>query len=106
MKNFLININLSLLSRFPTPIFLILLLMLLASCNRQPHESAMEFTVSEHTPAVAKGFRLYDGDGFRVLDLVRQNDPNTLLQRFYLVNRKLKPLTSKRRPTDNCCLYL
>jgi iron complex transport system substrate-binding protein len=87
MKNFLINKNLSLLSRFPTPIFLILLLMLLASCNRQPHESAMEFTVSEHTPAVAKGFRLYDGDGFRVLDLVRQNDPNTLLQRFYLVSR-------------------
>lgn len=39
-------------------------------------------------PAVANGFRIYDGAGFMVLDMVSQNNPAGILQRFYLVDRE------------------
>ncbi len=59
------------------------------SCNSQQHDhSRQEFAVSEHSPDLAKGFRIWHGDGFRVLDLVMPNNPSAILQRFYLVNRE------------------
>ncbi len=64
-------------------------LMLISSCDSFYKKNGdHNYHFSALNPIVAGGFRIYDADDYQVLELIRLNRPDQVLQRFYLIDRK------------------
>jgi iron complex transport system substrate-binding protein len=68
---------------------LLFALILISSCgNFHKKNGDSDYKFSGLNPTIAGGFRIYDADDHKTLELIRLNRPEQVLQRFYLIDRE------------------
>lgn len=63
---------------------LILLLVFLSCQQRNTDQKEIQYELSADSPQTATGFRIYDADGFRIMEITSSD---VVLQKFFLVDR-------------------